>query len=196
MPVRSTAQPTRRPPTPQPCLPVRFLDTFIGHHEPNTPGIDESCSSHVSHLSQRQPALPAAQGIIRTVFLDALSSVHVLSPHPHPLRSTVTVDPGFRGFPPPLFPPRNILGLQHSPENTGRSMAVLHPRPPPSEGRVLPAASQGHGGSLHLPGTRQARTRLGLCLTSPDTFLVSFLISFGPLLRNHFLCCEDEGVNM
>ena len=168
------------------------------------PGIDESCSSHISRLSQWHPLFPAAQGDILAAFLDALSSVHVLSPHAHPLSSTFKIDPGCGGFsppplllflpappglsqPPPLFPPRNILVLQQTCWRTQvgawQSRTTLHR---PVKARVLPAASQARGGPLHLPGTRPARARLGLCLTSPDTLLVKFLASFRPPLRNHF----------
>lgn len=173
-------------------------------------GIDESCSFHISRLSQWHPLFPAAQGDILAAFLDALSSVHVLSPHAHPLSSTFKIDPGCGGFsppplllflpaspglsqPPPLFPPRNILVLQQTcwrtqvgawQSRTGEG-PVPHP-PPPGEGPGPPRRIPGSRGPLHLPGTRPARARLGLCLTSPDTLLVNFLASFRPPLRNHF----------
>ena len=146
------------------------------------PGIDESCSSHISRLSQWHPLFPAAQGDILAAFLDALSSVHVLSPHAHLLSSTFKIDLGCGGFsppplllflptspglsqPPPLFPPRNILVLQQTCWRTQvgawPSRTTLHR---PVKARVLPAASQARGG----PCTCQAHAR-----HAPDSAFVS-----------------------
>lgn len=181
-PVPSTAPLTPQPPGPQTRLPISFLDIFI-----NTPGIEESCSSPIPHLSKQRPPLSSCLG--QKSFLDALSSHTCAQPPCYASRSCLQNRCGIQGLlptphccSPPVSTP--LPAKEHSnaaePVWTPKSGPGGPAAPATAQGRPgSPAASRAHGGFLHLPGTRHARAAPRLCLVPQigSGFACSFQVS-------------------
>lgn len=165
-------------------LPISFLDIFI-----NTPGVEESCSSPISHLASGSPLFPGAQGKNpQSPSWTPCFSMHVLSPHADPLCSTFKIDPGFKGFPPTptaalLQPALRYPSLY--PSSCQRTFsrcrrAVVEPKSGPRRscstlhGTVKIRVLLAHPGLMVGPCTCQAQPRHAphSRLSSPDRLLV------------------------